>query len=135
MAQGQPCVGAEAIPLVTIKKMIRAHAGDVKVEDEVLRALCPILTVVVRNIMRAAAEQIKDGVAILDGKHVKAALSSNLRELSLLLAGVKAKDKSLSGKKRSSKKRSSKRCGRGKSLVKGFKRDDGVRVKAHCRKM
>lgn len=137
------CVLPNNIPLGTIKKMVREHAGDVKVPDDTLMELCGVLVALLKVVMENAAREITNGVAVLDGKHVKASLmvGHGNHALAALLVGAKSKRRS-SSKKKSSKRRSSskkrrssskKRCGRGKSAVKSFVRD-GQRIKSYCRK-
>ena len=154
-AAADPCVGPiHAIPLRTIKTMIRAQAGDIKIPDETLAKVCGMAKELGAIIMMNAAAEIKDSVALLEAKHIKASMINRANPNSLLsdsLSKVRARRSSSSRKKRrssskkrrssskkrrsSSKKRSAskKKCGRSKSPVKGFKRD-GRSVKAYCRK-
>jgi hypothetical protein len=133
----RPCDAPYAIPLITIKKMVREQAGDVKVPDDTLLFLCGLIQSLVKEVMSQAARELQ-GVAILDGKDVKKSMKNGNRDVAALLVGVRAR-KSSSPKRKSSKRKSSKRkssskrCGRGKSLIKGFVRD-GKRVKSYCRK-
>ena len=138
----QPCQAPYAIPLVTIKKIVRVYAGDVKVPDETLIYLCGLIQDVVKGVMLNASHEIQDGVAILNAKHLKASLLNGNRDIAGLLAGVRAKRSSSKKRRSSSKKKrsaskkkrsSSKKCASGKSAVKGFSRG-GQRVKAYCRK-
>ena len=131
------CGAPYAIPLSTIKVMVRKYAGDVKVPDDTLALLCGALQVLIKTVMLEAAREIKDSVAVLDAKHIKASMEGRggNAQLASVIAGARAKRSSSKKRRSSSKKRrsSKKKCGRGKSPVKAFSRD-GKRVKSYCRK-
>jgi hypothetical protein len=140
-----PCAAPYAIPLITIKKMVREYAGDVKVPDNTLTYLCGFLQGLLVNFMSKAAGEIKDGLAILDAKHIKSSMEQGHDNAGVkaIVAGASKKRRSSSKKRRSSSKKrrssskkrrsSKKKCSRGKSPVSGFSRM-GVKVKTYCRK-
>lgn len=146
----RPCSGVPSIPSRTIKSLIRAQAGDIKVPDSTIALVCGMVHELLSIIMMNAAAEIKDGVAMLEAKHLKASMQNGMNPNSRVassISNVRARrssssrkrrssgKKSRSGKKRSSskKRRSNKRCGGGKSPVHSFKRA-GRMVKAYCRK-
>jgi hypothetical protein len=140
------------VPLITIKKMIREHAGDIKVPDNTLRVMSNLLHDLLLEVLDNASRKMSSGVAVLEAKDLKASLADpsngnyalaqlvakarGLRKLSSKKKSASKKRRSASKKRRSAskKKRSSKKCVSGKSPVRGHKRSDGKRVKAHCRK-
>jgi len=157
--RSQPCVGVPSIPSRTIKSLIRAQAGDIKVPDNTISIVCGMVHELLSIIMLNAAAEIKDGVAMLEAKHIKASMQNGMNPNHLVansISNVRARrssssrkrrsgKKSRSGKKRSgkksrsgkrrssSKRRSNKRCGGGKSPVHSFKRS-GRMIKSYCRK-
>jgi hypothetical protein len=127
------------IPLITIKKMIREHAGDIKVPENTLRVMSSLLDALLLEVLDNASAKVSGGVAILEAKDLKASLadpSNDNYDLAQLVAKARGLRKVSSPKKRrsSKKRRSTKKCSSRKSAVRSFKRSDGKRVKAHCRR-
>jgi hypothetical protein len=143
--------GVFEVPLETVKKMIRSHAGNYTVPTDTLKLISSCISEytsqIITDVIQSNELQTKynlrtpidlTGELLVDFfMNTEEGKQSSLHKppIGPLTKKMKSKaKKSRSRKSRSRKSRSKKRCASGKKAVIGFVRKDGVRVKAYCRK-
>jgi histone H3/H4 len=118
------------VPHDTVRRMIREHAGDVKVPEDTIRVISHMIEALLGMIIYTTAMQIIPAGADrkLEGKHIVEFIAGNL-DINLPPFGPLDKPS-----RKSKSRKSKKRCSKGKRSVRGFKRSSGKKVKAYCRK-
>ncbi len=147
-----------SLPIETVKKMVKAVAGDVLFTRDGEKYATILVEVFISSLMGAIADALMiTSPVIVEGKHIvdylythkglediefhqkplgplnKVSVKSSTKRRSGKKSARRSSSKRSSSKRSSSKRKSSRRCSPGKIRVKSFIRD-GQRIKSYCRK-